>query len=646
MLSGGTYNIQFCLNLRVMCGISGFCDFTSSSDVSVLQEMTDILYHRGPDDSGYKFISTAYASVGMGHRRLSILDLTDNGHQPMTYKHLTIVFNGEIYNFLEIRRELQELGYNFQSNCDTEVLLKGFFEWGLDILHRCIGMFAIALFDSESNKMYLIRDRVGVKPLYYYWDDKAFLFSSEIKSFYCHPLFKKDIDISSLGLFLQYSYIPGPYSIFKSTYKLLPGHILVLDLANRKIKLDCYWDVNTFYQKPSLRLNYNHILDHTEELLISSYKYRMVSDVPVGVFLSGGYDSVSVASILQYHTNSRIKTFTIGFYEDEFNEANDAKNIANYLGTEHYEYYASDKDVEYLLDKISLVYDEPFADNSVIPTILVSQFASQEVKVVLSADGGDEIFGGYRKFNQAIHYTHDFPRWMQLFASHVMNMINPDVLPIFSRQYNFSTRFKKISRIWESGEPKNALKVIAQYIPDFEVEMMLKYKVSPYQTFFDVNGYQANDLINTLLSIDYKTFLVDNNLVKVDRATMSVSIEGREPLLDHRLIEWLAQLPGTWKIRGNTNKYLLKQIVHKYIPENLMDRPKKPFIAPLNIWFKDKLSDLLMYYLSEDMLDRSGFFNSDYVIALRDSYLSGRKVNFQKIWQILIFQLWYSKWMM
>jgi len=235
---------------------------------------------------------------------------------------------------------------------------------------------------------------------------------------------------------------------------------------------------------------------------------------------------------------------------------------------------------------------------------------------------------------------------MQLFASHVMNLINPDVLPIFSRQYNFSTRFKKISRIWGSGEPKNALKVISQYIPDFEVEMMLKYKVLPYQTFFDVNGYQANDLINTLLSIDYKTFLVDNNLVKVDRATMSVSIEGREPLLDHRLIEWLAQLPGTWKIRGNTNKYLLKQIVHKYIPENLMDRPKKPFIAPLNIWFKDKLSDLLMYYLSEDMLVRSGFFNSDYVIALRDSYLSGRKVNFQKIWQILIFQLWYSKWMM
>ncbi|MCL6524170.1 MAG: asparagine synthase (glutamine-hydrolyzing) [Thermoflavifilum sp.] len=629
-----------------MCGIAGYCDFTFHSSIHHLKEMTDALIHRGPDDQGYEIFDNTFANIGLGHRRLSIIDLTPGGHQPMSFEHLTIVYNGEVYNFMSIRDELVRKGYQFNSQSDTEVLLKGFHCWGTKVVDYCIGMFAFIVLDHKDQKLYAIRDRAGVKPLYYFWNGELFLFASELKSFYTHSLFPKQIDPNALALFLQYSYIPAPYTIFKDTFKLLPGHILCLDLVKKSIEKHRYWDVSACYRQPLFEGYEQEVIDRTEALMLSAYQYRMVADVPVGIFLSGGYDSTSVAALLQTHSSNRLKTFTIGFHEADYNEAKEAKAIAEYLGTDHHEWYVVPDDAVQILHNIPEVYDEPFADNSVVPTILVSQFAAREVKVVLSADGGDEIFAGYRKFNQALHYTQDFPRWLQRVFSHSMQLLDPEFIPFFNRQYNFSTRYEKMKRIWEKSQPAEAIKWISQYITENEIDQLLSVHTVRYNTLFDLNGSSTmNDPLNALLNIDYQTFLVDNNLVKVDRATMSVSIEGREPMLDHRLIEWLSRLPAQWKINNGVNKYLLKQIVHKYVPKELMDRPKNPFIAPLTVWFKNELSHLLSVYLSEDQLRNSGFFNVNEVIRLRDAYLSGKKISYQKIWNILVFQLWYNKWM-
>ncbi len=308
-----------------MCGIAGFCDFTKKSNKHILEKMTDVLHHRGPDDSGYSFYETKDAHVGLGHRRLSILDLSIHGHQPMDFEELEIVYNGEVYNFKEIRAELEKLDYSFESDSDTEVILKAYSEWGIKAVDRFNGMFAIAIYDKEKEKLTLIRDRTGIKPLYFYEKDGLFLFSSELKSFHEHIGFKKEVDFDALAQFFHYGYIPQPYSIFKNTQKLLAGHYLELDLKSQKTSLKKYWDVKDFYNLPKKKIDYNDAMDEVEELLISSFKYRMVSDVPVGVFLSGGYDSSAVAAILQKNSTQKIKTFTIGFHEEGYNEAHHAK---------------------------------------------------------------------------------------------------------------------------------------------------------------------------------------------------------------------------------------------------------------------------------------------------------------------------------
>lgn len=628
-----------------MCGITGFVDFSKKSTSDTLKKMTNALTHRGPDDSGHEVFDTPAAAVGFGQRRLSILDLSPLGHQPMHFGDLVVNFNGEIYNFKEIRKELEEKGYHFNSWSDTEVILKGYHCWGLDVLNKFIGMFAIALFDRQNEKVILIRDRAGVKPLYYYWKNDILIFGSEMKAFYQHQAFEKNIDVNSLALFLQYSYIPSSYSIFKNTNKLLPGHILIIDLKTKEQQIQKYWDVFEHYNKPKLKISDEDAIEQTDKLLKNAYEYRMVADVPVGIFLSGGYDSSSVAALLQTGRTEKLKTFTIGFHESNFNEAQEAKKIAEYLGTDHTEWYITAREAADVLHQLPDIYDEPFADNSTVPTVLVSKLAKQQVKVALSADGGDEIFGGYNKFNLAEKYT-TLPQLLQDVLSGGMSLINPNYIPYFNRQYNFTTRYEKMKLIWKKHDPVAAVKYISQYITESQVEEFLGKSFENYPTFFDEGGkLEKNDgITNRLLAVDYKTFLVDNNLVKVDRATMSVSLEGREPMLDHRVIEYLAQLPSAFKIRNGVNKWLLKEVVHKYIPKPLMERPKRPFIAPLMIWFKDDLKEQLRYYLSEACLTKTGVFDHEPIIRLREEYLAGRRVNYQKLWHVLIFQLWYDKW--
>lgn len=629
-----------------MCGIAGFFDFNKSTSLPVLQDMTDALTHRGPNDSGYELIDNSNALIGLGQRRLSIIDLSSNGKQPMQFEHLTLIFNGEIYNYQSVRNELIQAGYSFNSTSDTEVILKGYHKWGDAVVNKFIGMFAYVIYDEKKQEITICRDRAGVKPLYYYWKNNLFLFASELKSLHKHAGFNKEIDVNSLSLFLQYSYIPSPHTIFKNTFKLKPAHYLKLSLSTKQITETKYWDVCDYYNKPTLDITENEAIDEVEKLLISAYEYRMVADVPVGLFLSGGYDSTSVAAILQKNRTEKLKTFTIGYKETGFNEAPEAKKIAEYLGTDHHEWYVTASDAADIFHKLPEIYDEPFADNSVVPTALVSKLASQHVKVSLSADGGDEVFAGYNKFNQSIRYTESVPYFMQSLFGNVMSYINPESIPYFNRQYNFATRYKKMQNIWKQKSPAAAMKYISQYVTEDEADVFLRHKYEGYKTNFESEDKLFNNIntLNKLLAIDYQTFLVDNNLVKVDRATMSVGLEGREPMLDHRIIEFVAQLPAHLKINNQTNKYILKKIVHKYVPPTLMDRPKMPFIAPLTVWFKDELKEKINYYLSEEKLNETGLFNNAPVIKLSKDYLQGKRVTYQKVWNILVFQLWYEKW--
>lgn len=630
-----------------MCGITGFCDFNKKSDYRTLQTMTDTLHHRGPNDSGYELIDTAHAQIGLGHRRLSILDLSPLGHQPMHFQHLTIIFNGEVYNFKEIRAELEEYGYTFKSDSDTEMILKAFDKWGTEAVHKFIGMFAFVILDNQKQQVYIYRDRAGVKPVYYYWKNNCLLFTSELKSFHKHYSFEKELDVDSLSLYLQYGYIPVPHCIFKNTYKLRPGHYLHLDLKSKTLEERKYWDVIDHYNKPKLDISEKEAEAEAERLMKSAFEYRMVADVPVGVFLSGGYDSSAVAGLLQTGRTEKIKTFTIGFNEQAFNEAPHAKKVAEHLGTDHTEYYCTTKEAADIIPTLPEIYDEPFGDNSVIPTILVSKLARQQVTVALSADGGDEIFAGYPKFKMAMKYTQLFPVWMQYMLSRSMNLINPTHIPYFNKQYNFSTRYEKVKNIWLSNSAVSAMKYITQFLPDKELKHLMAREYKMKDTCFE-HEYQLNsnnDPINRMLAIDYKTFLVDNNLSKVDKATMSVSLEGREPLLDHRIIEFASRLPAEHKIRNGNGKAILKSVVHKYIPTELMDRPKQGFLVPIVDWFRKELKELFLYHLDREKLAKEGLFNVDEVIRLRDSYLAGNQENVQKLWHLLMFQMWRERWL-
>jgi len=627
-----------------MCGIVGFVDFTKRSNFNILRGMTDILHHRGPDDGGYSFYSLNNYSIGLGHRRLSILDLSKYGHQPMKFDNLEIIYNGEVYNFKEIREELEKYGYKFESNSDTEVILKSYHKWGINAVHKFNGMYAIVIYDKYNQKLILIRDRAGVKPLYYYYKDGLFMFASELKAFHKNPFFRKELYTDVLTQYLQYGYILEPYSIFKNTYKLRAGHYLELNLKTKEYKEVKYWDVIDFYNKPKIRISDKEAIEETERLLKSAFSYRMISDVPVGIFLSGGYDSSAVTAILQSSTSQKLKTFTIAFEEKDYNEAPFAKKVAQYLGTDHTEYYCTQKDALEIIPELPEIYDEPFGDSSAIPTVLVSKLARRYVKVSLSADGGDEIFGGYTKYTLALSYFSKFSKIpLKSLMYYFLNFINPSLIPYLNKTYNFETRYLKVKNILKAKDIIEVLKYISQHFTNDQIENLFIKKIQNLTSNFELRVNSDN--ISKMLAIDYKTYLVDDILTKVDRATMSVSLEGREPLLDYRIIEFVSQLPSYYKIRSGKKKWLLKQIVHKYLPKEIMDRPKKGFAVPIFEWFRKELKEYMLYYLDKDRLKKEEIFNVDEIIKLRDKYLSGCKENIQRLWFILMFEMWSERWM-
>ena len=636
-----------------MCGIAGFIDFTKATQFHHLKEMTDTLTYRGPDASGYELFKQNTATVGLGHRRLSIIDLSPLGKQPMftADNKLVIIFNGEIYNYKEVKRELENCGHAFTSGSDTEVILSAYRQWGTDAIHKFTGMFVFALYDTEKQIIFFARDRAGVKPLYYYWDDHVFLFASELKAFFKHPSFRKIINEDAVHSFLALTYVPAPNSIFKNCFKLEPGHILELNLSKKNFVKKQYWNVLDFYSRPKISISENDALIELESTLKTACEYRMVSDVPVGLFLSGGYDSTLVAALLQNERTEKIKTFTIGFAEKQYDEAVYAREVAKHLDTDHHELYCTDAEAKAIIPDLPFYYDEPFGDSSAIPTILVSRFARNSVTVALSADGGDETFAGYTRHLSLMNLSQkksQLPEWVRKTIA-----LGIDITPSFL--LSFLLKGKNADRA-NLNKYRDFLKDetdLVDMISDAnrtmhpkQLEKIVKAPAGKREFHFDVEDIRNLDgSLDRLLAFDYLTYLSGDILTKVDRAGMSVSLEGREPLLDNHLIEWMAVLPDQFKIRGAISKYLVRKIVHKYVPNSLMERPKMGFSIPLKLWFRKDLRYLFDEYLSKEKISKHNFLDFEELQKCLAGYYKGNDCVFPFLWSVLMLQMWYEKWM-
>jgi asparagine synthase (glutamine-hydrolysing) len=631
-----------------MCGIVGF--ISQNEQIDILQKMLDVQSYRGPDDNGVYFDETT--GVHLGHNRLAIQDLSSKGHQPFLSDcgNYVLSFNGEVYNFKQIKKELENLGYNFISNTDTEVILYAYKQWGIKTLQKLIGMFAFCLFDKLKNKLFLVRDRAGVKPLYYYQKDKQFFFSSELKSFHKHPSFDKKQNIQVLPYYFQFGYIPAPHTIFENCYKLEAGHFLEYDLKSFTCKTYKYWDVNDYYLQERFKKSEKTILDELEDLLDNAIDLRMVADVPVGLFLSGGYDSSLIAAILAKKQAKKINTFTIGFTNPKYNEAKHAKEIATFLGTNHTEHYIDEKEMLDLVEKLPFFYDEPFGDSSALPTMVVSKLAKKYVSVVLSGDGGDETFCGYSKYffldkMQSLFSTNFKKKFLE-FGVNLINEKRVDAinekLPKNLMQTNVVGKYIKFKRALKSKNQEEMFENASSYVDKHLIQKFLK--IQKKSLFFEKWGKIGKiDFLNQMMAIDYKLFMRDDVLVKVDRATMSVSLEGREPLLDHRLIEYMARVPLSIKYKNNQGKFLLRQILYKYLPKTLVDKPKAGFQIPLNEWLRNELRPLVENYINQQKLD-SEIFDIKEVMQIKTKFFLGEEFG-TIIWFILMYQMWKEKWL-
>ncbi len=629
-----------------MCGITGYIDPKGNVSAEVLSNMVEVLKHRGPNDFGARKIKAKSGVVGLGQTRLSIIDLSAAGHQPMSYKHFTIVFNGEIYNYQEIKNELIKQGHQFETGTDTEAILHAYEIWGTNCVQHFIGMFSFVIYDQMKEELYGFRDRAGVKPFYYYRQNGTFLFASELKSFHQHPDFETNIDHNALVSFFDVGYIPAPSSIFENTYKLEAGHYFKYTIETDHIESTRYWNVLTYYSKPKLNINYTEAKEELKKILKSAIDYRMVADVDVGVFLSGGYDSSAVAAILQHNSSSTLKTFTIGFEEGN-NEAPFAKDTASFLGTEHHELICTAREAQSIIPTLPYYYDEPFADSSAIPTILVSKFAKEYVTVALSADGGDEVFGGYQNYVSLENKMATLDKVPDDLKQVISNVISGFTKLIPHNLTATKHKMYGISKSLDKNRMKQAISLLTSMssLPLTHQQQMFRKRIVSRQENNDIDGSIFSHEVELAMAIDYTKYLPYDILTKVDRATMSVSLEGREPLLDHRIIEFAAQLPMEYKYDKTSGKKILKDIVHEYIPKPMMDRPKAGFSLPIYDWLRGDLSYLLDEYLNEDRLKESGLFNVAFV-SKQVALFKRNNMHYQPlIWKLLMFQMWWNEWM-
>ncbi|NPA55007.1 MAG: asparagine synthase (glutamine-hydrolyzing) [Epsilonproteobacteria bacterium] len=614
-----------------MCAIAGFVCATKRLDI--LQQMLNIQKHRGDDDRGVYW--DAATNVHLAHNRLSIQDLSTNAHQPMISQcgKYVITFNGEIYNFHSLKTELEHLGYRFVSNSDTEVILYAYKEWGIKCLDRFIGMFAFAILDKAQNQLILARDRLGIKPLYYY-DKEPFVFASQIKALFCYPTLPKQLNKQILPYYFQFGYIPEPYAIFQHCYKLPAGCYLRFDLHTKTKTLIKYWDVSQYFQA-KLDISYNQALNTLEALLQDSVKLRSIADVEIGVFLSGGYDS-SLVSALFVKQHSNINTFTIGFEDKQLDEGVYAHKIAKFLNTNHHEYYITNQDLIDEIEEFSFYYDEPFGDSSALAMMVLSKMTREKVKVVMGADGGDELFVGYNKYFAIYkiisHNLHKYKHIINLLHPSMVRFIN-QLLPSKYKFKNLDEKFEKFQRTINQNNLQDMFMQASSYT-NINIVSKLISTNNKLDTFYK----HTLETFDYMSSVDIESFLRDDILVKVDRASMSVALEAREPLIDHRIVEFVAALPTSYKI--TSSKHLLKQIIHKYIPPTLLQRPKSGFQIPLNTLLRKECKFLVDKYL----VDYDGLLDTNTLSQIKYEFIHQQK-HTQLVWFIIAFGLWYRRWL-
>jgi asparagine synthase (glutamine-hydrolysing) len=615
-----------------MCGIAGFFSFNKSFSDSDLQRMTDRIAHRGPDADG--FYTDIESGVGLGHRRLSILDLSTAANQPMRSHcgRYYIVFNGEVYNYREIA---EKLGIKCRTTSDTEVILEAFILRGPDFVHLLNGMFALAIYDSRDKVMHLYRDRLGVKPLIYHWQGGDLAFASEIKALLTLDKIdrSKTTKKESVFTFLNAGYIPEPHTIYDNISKLPAGSYAVI--KDNKMEITSYW-------KPEERITADKLSDFTtakrqlKELLESSVRYRMISDVPFGVFLSGGIDSSTVAAISQSISGESIKTFSIGVKDEKMNEAGFARSVSEYLKTDHYEFIVSERDSLDLVDKMIMAYDEPYADSSAIPTMLVSKLARQHVTMALTGDGGDELFMGYGAYVWAERFEKN--PLLKTFRS-----------PIGSALGMLNSKYKRAAGLFHYADEKRLKSHIFSqeqyYFSERELhDILLDQYIWPLQLQEEFHSLTRRLSAKEEQALyDIKNYLKDDLLVKVDIASMQFSLEARPPFLDYRIVEFALNLDENLKLNNGVSKYLLKEVLYSYVPKHLFDRPKKGFSIPLAKWLHNDLKFLVDTYLSKESIESGGFVRYEKVKSLLDRFEKGDDYLFNRIWVLILLHKWSSQ---
>lgn len=635
-----------------MCGILACINYNTNEKTNNIDEATSFLKKRGPDFTG-KFQFQLYNSnITLVHTRLSIIDLSEAANQP--FKSVdgkwSIVFNGEIYNYQELRKELIVFGYKFVSNSDTEVIINSFDKWGIQCLDKFIGMFSFVICNHLNGNVFIVRDRTGVKPLYYEYNKSGINISSDLNSLMkLSGKTKEDVNYSAIPLFLKYGYLSSSNNFINGINKLEPGSYINYNIKDNNFQIKKYWNPLIPFQNKIIKPQSEvEVLEDLEKLIVSACEYRMVSDVPVGVFLSGGYDSSLVTALLAKSGKYNLNTFSIGFENSEYDESEYARSVANHLGVNFNKYICTESDAISIIPNLVEVYDEPFGDSSAIPTLLVSKLASNNVKVVLSADGGDEVFGGYSKYATSLNNYYSLKKVPEFIKKSInkvpKKLLHKPVSFLAGKNLN-ETHMLKFDALLTS---KNVLE-FNDIMGSLNYSFVYKesFKKQSQKSFLDemrFNEISHFGDLNSMLVYDYMVYLEADILRKVDRATMYHSIEGREPLLDHRVYEYMANLPDDFKIRNNIQKYILKELTHKYIPKNLMDRPKKGFSLPLNEWcHKNKeLKQLFFDTLNENSIKKLSIFKVGEIELLKNKFLQDGTSHFNFLWYLFNYIRWYE----
>lgn len=645
-----------------MCGIAGLYALGASSSPSdlrtVAKAMTDAMPHRGPDDDGH-WQDPDHPALVLGQRRLAILDLSPLGHQPMPSPsgRYWCVYNGEIYNYLAIEAELKKLGHQFKGRSDTEVFLTAVDQWGLNqTCQKIIGMYAFLIWDRKTRTLHLMRDRLGKKPLYFGWAGKTLVMGSELKVLMAHPDFVRDVNPDALRVYMKYGFMQAPHCIFRQVWTLPPGARMSLPVQSLVAgedlsqKIEFYWDlpkiIETARAHPNLRSE-EEIVEEFDALLRQCVRERMVADVPLGAFLSGGIDSSTVVALMQQLSDRPVKTYAIGFEEESFNEAPFAKEIARHLGTDHHEMIVSGQDALNVVPKLPDIYDEPFADSSQIPTYLVSKFARESVTVALSGDGGDEMLGGYRR-HMIVPGIWAKIRWLpyplRLGVASLLSGVPQDKWDsLFSSHPSQGLRFHRLAGMLRKKDCFGVYDYLLSMQPDYD--LIVSGGRDPLTPLYDPRrDVRGLGFAEQMMFKDTMSYLPDDILVKVDRASMAVSLEARAPLLDMRIAEYVWTLPHDLKIRDGKGKWLLRQVLSKYVPQSLYDRPKKGFSVPIDSWLRGGLRDWAEPLLSPNKIKEQGYLNDQYVRKIWEGHQSGRAQAGPSLWAILMFQAWLERW--